>query len=83
MGSTTPSEALNSSAYINQAITAPTKPPSISASMKGMQLPHGTRPTMHWASTIAGFMHTAPPKTNRQTEMPKDQVVMANIWPEP
>ena len=51
--------------------------------MKGMQLLHGTRPTMHWASTMAGFMHTAPPKTNRQTEMPKDQVVMANIWPEP
>ena len=37
------------------------------------------RQTMHWASTIAGFMHTAPPKTNRQTEMPKDQVVMANM----
>ena len=24
---------------------------------------------MHWASTMAGFMHTAPPKTNRQTEI--------------
>ena len=23
-----------------------------------MFLLHGTRPTMHWASTIAGFMHT-------------------------
>ena len=30
-GSTTPSEALNSSAYMNQAMQAPTKPPSISA----------------------------------------------------
>ena len=83
IGSTTPSEALNSSAYINHAITAPTKPPSISAIMKGMQLLHGTRPTMHWASTMAGFMHTAPPKINKATEMPKDQVVMANMWPEP
>ena len=51
--------------------------------MKGMQLLHGTKPTMHWASTMAGFMHTAPPKINRATEMPKDQVVMANMWPEP
>ena len=31
MGSMTPSEALKSSAYMNHAITAPAKPPSISA----------------------------------------------------
>ena len=30
---------------------------------------------------MAGFMQT-PPNMNRQTLMPNDQVVMANIWPE-
>ena len=38
---------------------------------------------MHCASTMAGFMQTAPPKTKRHTEMPKAQVVIANMWPEP
>ena len=83
MGSTTPSDARNSSAYMNHATTAPAKPPSMSATMYGMQEDQGTRPTMHWAKTMAGFMQTAPPKMNRATEMPKDQVVIANMWPEP
>ena len=48
-----------------------------------MQLPQGTRPTMHCASTMAGFMQTAPPKMNSATEMPNDHVVIANMWPEP
>ena len=55
----------------------------MSAIIYGMQEPQGTRPTMHCASTMAGFMQTAPPKTKRHTEMPKAQVVMANMWPEP
>ena len=38
---------------------------------------------MHWASAMAGFMQTAPPKTNSATVMPKDQVVIANMWPDP
>ena len=33
IGSTTPSEALNSSAYMSQAMQAPAKPPSMSATM--------------------------------------------------
>ena len=36
---------------------------------------------MAWQSAMAGFMHT-PPKMNRQTLMPNDQVVIANMWPE-
>ena len=38
-------------------------------------------PTIAWQSAMAGFMHT-PPKMNRQTLMPNDQVVMTNMWPE-
>ena len=55
----------------------------MSATTYGTKLDQGTRPIMHWASTMAGFMQTAPPKMKSATEMPNDHVVIANMWPEP
>ena len=60
---------------------APATPPSISAMAKGTTLLQGMRPTIAWQRAMAGFMHT-PPKMNRHTLMPNDQVVIANMWPE-
>ena len=48
---------------------------------KGTTLFQGMRPTIAWQRAMAGFIHT-PPKMNRHTLMPNDQVVIANMWPE-
>lgn len=72
MGSMTPSEALKSSAYMNHAGGARKATEHLGDHIGHEHVP-GHGPSMHWASAMAGFMQTAPPKTNSATVMPKDR----------
>lgn len=82
MGEISSVEALKWSAYMIQTITEPTTPPSTSATEYGINKDHAMFPNRHCSKTIAGLMQTLP-KMNKATLIPKPQVVMAKIWPEP